>query len=56
MSITMKCKDGNMQVPELLYNQSATVREFVNSDSGKKWAAAHDMTKVFMELQDLMWR
>jgi hypothetical protein len=53
--MNIKCKDGDLQVPEILLQFNPGARKFCNSPSCIEWAKGQRMTDVFSKLNDMPW-
>ena len=51
----IKCKDGELQVPEMLINYNPGARKFCNDKSKLEWAKNKNMSEVFEELNNMPW-
>ena len=55
MKKIIKCKDGDLQVPEQMFMISGKVTEFVEDPKWQAWCAEQSMGVVFNKLQEFIW-
>ena len=50
--MTLTCKDGELNVQDMIYNLFPKVRAFVDYPRVQEWAKEHKMTEVFQKVQE----
>lgn len=50
--MTLTCKDGELNVQDMIYNLFPKVRAFVDDPRVQEWAKEHTMTEVFQKVQE----
>lgn len=51
----IKCKDGDLQVPEMLLQFNPGARRFCNEQKWLEWSKDQSMTVVFEKLNSMPW-
>lgn len=50
--MVIQCKNGELNVQEMIYNLFPKVRAFVDDPRVQEWAREHTMTEVFQKVQE----
>ena len=50
--MNLTCKDGELNVQDMIYNLFPKVRAFVDDPRVQDWAREHTMTEVFQKVQE----
>lgn len=53
--MVIQCKDGELQVPEMLLQFNPGARKFCNDPKNLEWAKDKDMGTVFNQLNSMPW-
>lgn len=53
--MVIQCKDGELQVPEMLLQFNPGARKFCNDPKHLEWAKCKDMGTVFNQLNSMPW-
>lgn len=53
--MVIQCKDGELQVPEMLLQFNPGARKFCNDPKNLEWAKGKDMGTVFKQLNSMPW-